>query len=151
MRKKALFRFFIFTSFIILLITGCVFNNDYTVTIKACPETAGEVSFNETSWAGEHTRQFKTRQGELAIFARPSRGHQLAGWYRDSTLLSTNSSHTVTVDSDITFRASFTSLRALEFEDPELERAVRKTGGYTGPATGTIYPEDVLGIRELEI
>ena len=151
MRKKALFRFFIFTSFIILLITGCVFNNDYTVTIKACPKTGGEVSFNETSWAGEHTRQFKTRQGELAIFARPSRGHQLAGWYRGSTLLSTNSSHTVTVDSDITFRASFTSLRALEFEDPELERAVRKTGGYTGPATGTIYPEDVLGIRELEI
>ena len=43
------------------------------------------------------------------------------------------------------------SNNGIQFADPILEAAVRIADGYTGQATGSIYPEDVLGITILDV
>src|SRR6056297_2452237 len=103
----------IFFIFLFLLITGCIFKQTFTVTLKASPESGGEVRFNSANWAGETTKQLENREHELSLFARSNRGYGFSGWYKDTTLLGTNSSHTLTVDTDTTFIASFTAVQAL--------------------------------------
>ena len=39
----------------------------------------------------------------------------------------------------------------INFEDEALERAVREAEGFTGEATGSIYPKDVSGIQEITL
>jgi len=39
----------------------------------------------------------------------------------------------------------------INFEDNALERAVREAEGFTGQATGSIYPKDLTGIREITL
>ena len=121
----------------------------YSLTIEASPITGGSVSFDNITWS-ESTSTTINEGTEVEIYASAEEGHNFVYWTKDGVEMITQADYTYMMPSEnVTLVANFVEEQPIHFECPVFEQAVRDAKGYTGEATGPIYPSDVLGITSL--